>query len=90
MAKQELNWTNFKASELDGELKALHDAMLASRKAFEAAFPCREGYTLRFAYQGADWDRMGVAEVEKPKDKAAVAGRLSDWIASQRAANRPH
>ena len=86
----EPTWINFKADDLSTEQRALHDAMLKARAAFEASFPVRDGFTLRFSYKGADFDRMGVTEVAKPKDKAAVAGNLAAWIASQKANGARH
>lgn len=83
-------WLNFSADDLPQEQNELFKALLNAKHAFEASFPCSPGKALRFSYKGADWDKMGMCEVDKPKDKAAVATSLSAWIASQKAANAKH
>ncbi len=79
-------WINFTADDLPQAQADLFKVMIEAKNAFEASFPARDGYTLRFSYKGADFTRMGMCEVARPKDKAAVATSLSAWIAAQRAA----
>lgn len=86
----EPTWINFKANDLPAEQRALFDALVKAKAAFEASFPCREGFLLRFSYKGADFDRLGFCEVARPREKAAVAQNLAAWIATQRAANAKH
>src|SRR5262245_49577724 len=83
-------WINFTADDLPKEQHELFQAMLKAKQAFEASFPCRDGFALRFSYKGADFSRMGFCEVAAPKTKAQVATSLSAWIATQRAQNRAH
>lgn len=83
-------WINFEAKDLEGDSKAAFELLTQAKAAFEATFPCRDGFTLRFSYKGADFSRMGVTEVAKPRSREAVATNLSAWIAQQRAANQRH
>ena len=78
-------WINFAADDLPQAQNDLFAAMIKAKAAFEASFPARPGYALRFSYKGADFSRMGFCEVAAPKSKAAVATSLSAWIASQKA-----
>lgn len=88
--KPEASWINFTADDLPQAQADLFKALILAKQAFEASFPCRDGYALRFSYKGADFTRMGMTEVAKPKDKGAVATSLAAWIAQQRAANAKH
>lgn len=83
-------WINFTSGDLPSEQRALFDAMIKAKAAFEASFPARDGYVLRFSYKGADFDRLGFCEVARPRDKTSVAANLSAWLATQRAANAKH
>lgn len=83
-------WINFTADDLPQAQADLFKALVSAKQAFEASFPARDGFTLRFSYKGADFTRMGFCEVAKPKDKAQVATSLSAWINAQREANRKH
>lgn len=88
--KPDVQWLNFSADDLPAEQNVLFKALLEAKRAFEASFPTREGFALRFSYKGAEWDKMGMCEVAAPKSKAAVATSLSAWIAAQKAANAKH
>lgn len=88
--KQNETWINFAADDLPQAQAELFNALVKAKLAFEASFPCRDGFSLRFSYKGADFSRMGFCEVAKPKDKATVTTSLSAWIAQQRAMNAKH
>ena len=79
-------WINFTADDLPQVQADLFAAMIAAKNAFEASFPCAPDKALRFSYKGADWSRMGMCEVAKPKPREAVTTSLAAWIASQKAA----
>lgn len=88
--KPTADWINFTADDLPQAQADLFKALTLAKQAFEASFPTREGFTLRFSYKGADFTRMGMCEVAAPKSKTAVATSLSAWIAAQKAANAKH
>lgn len=88
--KPEVTWINFSADDLPQAQATLFTALLAAKTAFEQSFPCPDGKALRFSYKGADFTKMGMCAIDRPKDKAQVATSLSAWIAQQKAANARH
>lgn len=83
-------WINFKADDLEGDQAEAFKMLVQAKDLFEATFPCREGYTLRFSYKGADFSRMGFCEIAKPKSADAVKQNLSAWLQARRDANLKH
>lgn len=79
-------WINFKADDLSGDQLEAYNMLIEAKRQFEATFPCRENYELRFSYKGADFSRMGFTEIAKPKSRDEVKQNLAAWLASRKAA----
>ncbi len=78
-------WINFTSVDLSPEQREAFEMFVEAKHAFEATFPCDDAHSLRFSYKGADFTRMGLCQIAKPKSTDAVKQSLADWLASKRA-----
>ena len=81
--KPDLVWINFTPEDLDLGQRKAYDMMIEAKAQFEATFIPRDGFTYRFSYKG---ERMGMAEVARPRSSDEVKQSLQAWLASKRAA----
>jgi len=88
--KSNETWINFAAADLVDDQREAYEMLLEAKRAFEATFPVRDGFELRFSYKGADFSRMGFCELARSKSKDEVKTNLAAWLAARKAAGDRH